>query len=85
MRTLVPNVLCQAADGRIVNTASGAGLVASAFIGSYNVSKYGVVALSECLSRELAQIGASIRVSMRKPRQSSTGGAVRGGPPMAQV
>lgn len=47
--------------GHIVSTASIAGLVSSASI-AYNVSKYGVVALSEGLRAELAPRGIGVSV-----------------------
>jgi NAD(P)-dependent dehydrogenase (short-subunit alcohol dehydrogenase family) len=51
----------QAGGGQIVNTASVAGLMS--FNGAaYNVSKYGVVALSEGLRQELAQRGIGVSV-----------------------
>ncbi|MEM7288634.1 MAG: SDR family NAD(P)-dependent oxidoreductase [Actinomycetota bacterium] len=43
----------EAGEGHIVNTASTAGLQSAAGIGPYNVAKFGVVALTETLSREL--------------------------------
>lgn len=50
-------------DGRIVNTASVAGLRAGIGLGAYSVSKYGVVALSEALALELAAEGSRIGVT----------------------
>src|SRR5271165_186745 len=48
--------------GHIVSTASIAGLVSSGFTIPYNVSKYGVVALSEGLRGDLAQRGIGVSV-----------------------
>jgi NAD(P)-dependent dehydrogenase (short-subunit alcohol dehydrogenase family) len=67
VRTFLPILLRQGTEGHIVNTASVAGLSSGAFMGSYCVSKYGVVALSEGLAKELAQIGAPIKVSVLCP------------------
>ena len=67
VRTFVPIMLGQGTEGHIVNTASLAGLITTAWMGSYFVSKHGVVALSEDLARELAQIGAPIKVSVLCP------------------
>jgi NAD(P)-dependent dehydrogenase (short-subunit alcohol dehydrogenase family) len=54
----------EAGEGHIVNTASSAGLQASPEIAPYNVAKFGVVALTETLQRELlsekSAIGASV-------------------------
>jgi NAD(P)-dependent dehydrogenase (short-subunit alcohol dehydrogenase family) len=52
-RTFVPMLKAQR-SGRIVNVASMAGLVHPPNMGSYNVVKSGVVALSETLLHELA-------------------------------
>lgn len=46
----------QAGEGHIVNTASTAGLQATGAIGPYNVAKFGVVALTETLRLELADV-----------------------------
>jgi NAD(P)-dependent dehydrogenase (short-subunit alcohol dehydrogenase family) len=67
VRTFVPIMLRQGTEGHVVNTASMAGLTTHAFMGSYHVSKHGVVALSEDLARELARIGAPISVSVLCP------------------
>jgi len=67
IRTFLPLMLAHGEDGHIVNTASVAGLVSGPFQIPYNVSKYGVVALSEGLHRELALIEARIKVSVLCP------------------
>ncbi len=67
IRTFLPSMLGHGEDGHIVNTASVAGLISGPFQIPYNVSKYGVVALSEGLHRELALIGSRIRVSVLCP------------------
>jgi NAD(P)-dependent dehydrogenase (short-subunit alcohol dehydrogenase family) len=67
VRAFVPIMLDQGTEGHIVNTASMSGLTTGAFMASYRVSKHGVVALSEELARELAQIGAPLKVSVLCP------------------
>lgn len=67
VRTFLPIMLAQDADGHIVNTASLAGLVSTAFNAIYTISKFGVVALSECLHHELALGGARVKVSVLCP------------------
>jgi short-subunit dehydrogenase len=67
VRTFVPIMLRQGTAGHIVNTASTGGLVTGPFLASYIVSKHGVVALSEVLSYELAQLGAPVKVSVLCP------------------
>jgi NAD(P)-dependent dehydrogenase (short-subunit alcohol dehydrogenase family) len=49
-------------SGHIVNVASAAGLIASPTLAPYNVSKAGVVALSESLSVELGADGIGVSV-----------------------
>jgi NAD(P)-dependent dehydrogenase (short-subunit alcohol dehydrogenase family) len=61
VRTFAPLLTAQG-EGHIVNTASVAGLQASAGIGPYNVAKFGVVALSETLRVELDGTGVGVSV-----------------------
>lgn len=67
IRTFVPIMLKQGTDCHIVNTASIAGLVTTTGVGAYAVSKHGVVALTETLSRELGQRNSNIKVSVLCP------------------
>ena len=67
IRTFVPIMLEQGTEGHIVNTASVAGLLVSGFKSSYDVSKFGVVALSESLYRELDALGSPVKVSVLCP------------------
>jgi len=67
VRTFVPILLEQKTEGHVVNTASMAGLVAGPGMAAYNVSKFGVVALSETLQLELRALGAPIGVSVLCP------------------
>jgi NAD(P)-dependent dehydrogenase (short-subunit alcohol dehydrogenase family) len=67
IRTFLPIMLAHGEAGHVVNTASVAGLVSGPFQIPYNVSKYGVVALSEGLHRELALVEARIKVSVLCP------------------
>lgn len=48
--------------GAILNVASAAGLISAPDLAPYNVTKAGVVALSETLSAELAEHGVSVTV-----------------------
>ncbi len=59
VRAFAPSMIDQG-EGHIVNTASEAGLVASPTLGSYHVSKYAVVGLSEALALELAGTGVGV-------------------------
>jgi NAD(P)-dependent dehydrogenase (short-subunit alcohol dehydrogenase family) len=61
-----------AGEGHIVNTASTAGLVASPHIAPYNIAKFGVVALSETVARELKLKRSPIGVSVLCPGAINT-------------
>jgi NAD(P)-dependent dehydrogenase (short-subunit alcohol dehydrogenase family) len=68
VRTFVPIMLKQGDEGHIVNTSSIAGLLANSGSAPYDVSKFGVVALSETLYHELAMASAGkIGVSVLCP------------------
>ncbi|MEZ4733825.1 MAG: SDR family NAD(P)-dependent oxidoreductase [Caldilineaceae bacterium] len=67
IRTFVPLMLAQGTACHIVNTASIAGLVSTPMLGVYNVTKHGVVTLSETLYQELQETGAQIKVSVLCP------------------
>jgi NAD(P)-dependent dehydrogenase (short-subunit alcohol dehydrogenase family) len=62
--TFVPRMLAAGEEGHVVNTASIGGLQVNAELqnGSYSMTKYGVVALSEALQLQLARsdIGVSV-------------------------
>ena len=67
VRAFVPRMLAGGQDGHIVNTASIAGLTTSPFMSVYNVTKHGVVALSESMYKEFQASGAPIGVSVVCP------------------
>jgi NAD(P)-dependent dehydrogenase (short-subunit alcohol dehydrogenase family) len=58
-------LLREAGEGGVINVASAAGFASAPSMGAYNVSKAGVVALSETLAAELA--GSGVRVSVLCP------------------
>ena len=60
-------------EGHIVNTASMAGLLNAPAMGVYNVSKHGVVALSESLYQDLSLVSEQIRCSVLCPYFVPTG------------
>jgi len=66
VRVFVPRLVEQG-EGHVVNTASIAGLTSAPMMGPYNVSKHGVVTLSETLASELALHGSSVKVSVLCP------------------
>src|SRR5262249_49453289 len=63
VRTFVPVMLRQGGEGHIVNTGSIAGLASGPLMSVYNVTKHGVVTLSETLQKDLALLGSAIKVS----------------------
>ncbi len=67
VRTFVPLMLERGEEGHVVNTASMAGLLSGPGMAAYNVSKFGVVTLSETLEIELRALNAQIRVSVLCP------------------
>lgn len=62
VEAFVPRMIQQNQGGHIVNTASFAGLVPNQGLGAYCVAKYGVVALSECMVRDLKPYGIGVSV-----------------------
>jgi NAD(P)-dependent dehydrogenase (short-subunit alcohol dehydrogenase family) len=68
IRAFVPRMLAHGGDGHVVNTASAAGLFTAPSFSGYCVSKAAVVALTESLAAEVAQIpGSKLRVSVLCP------------------
>jgi NAD(P)-dependent dehydrogenase (short-subunit alcohol dehydrogenase family) len=65
VRSFVPRMLAGGEQGHIVNTASMAGLLTGA--NPYNVSKHGVVCLTEGLRRDLREMGAALSASVVCP------------------
>jgi len=63
----LPIMLHQDVEGHIVNTASAAGLLSEPGMSAYNVSKHGVVTLSETLYHELEEIQSKVKVSVLCP------------------
>lgn len=72
-KTFLPAMIEHGEPAHIVNTASMAGLGSAAMMGAYNVSKYGVVALSETLSKEMQLGSARVGVSVLCPAFVRTG------------
>ncbi|HVM66420.1 MAG TPA: SDR family NAD(P)-dependent oxidoreductase, partial [Acidimicrobiales bacterium] len=68
VHSFVPRLLAQGQPAHIVNTSSLAGIVSGIpELGPYNVTKVGVVAISETLRVELAMAGAPVGVSVLCP------------------
>lgn len=67
LRIFIPRMLASDEVTHIVNTASVAGLIAEPALAAYNVSKFGVVALSESLHHDLSLRKSKIGVSVLCP------------------
>ncbi len=73
VQAFLPRMSAQGQPAHIVNTSSLAGLTSGLpSLGPYNVSKVGVVALSETLRMELAMAGSPVGVSVLCPRSTPT-------------
>jgi NAD(P)-dependent dehydrogenase (short-subunit alcohol dehydrogenase family) len=81
IRAFAPRLIAQPLESRIINTASAAGLVSTPGMAAYNVSKHGVVTLSETLRSDLAtaapQVGVSVLCPAWVPTNISTAGRNR--------
>jgi NAD(P)-dependent dehydrogenase (short-subunit alcohol dehydrogenase family) len=74
MRAFIPIMLEQDTECHIVNTTPVlGGLYALPYNGPYNVSKYGIVTLSETVSIELAAKKAKLKLSIFAPDYDETG------------
>ena len=66
VRVFLPLII-EAGGGHIVNTASMAGVTSPPMMGPYNVTKHGVVTLSETLYKEMQLLGHPVGVSVLCP------------------
>lgn len=62
----------EAGEGHVINTASTCGLQSTSNIGPYNVAKFGVVALTETLRKELDAYDAPVSASVLCPGAINT-------------
>src|SRR6266511_5837449 len=67
IRAFIPRMLEGGDEGYVVNTSSVAGLITGAYSAPYITSKFAVLALTECLARDLQAQGAPIGVSVLVP------------------
>ena len=72
VRAFTPHLIKQD-EGHIVNTASVAGLISPPGSGAYNVTKHGVVALTESLYHDLRERNSKVGVSVLCPAYVPTG------------
>lgn len=67
IRLLLPPLLASGEEGHVLSTASIAGLTSTPFMGPYTATKHAVVAVSECLAKELELVKAKVGVSVLCP------------------
>ena len=67
IRAFVPRMLEKGEEGHIIHTASVAGLVSQPAMAAYNVSKFGVVTLTEGLHHDLALRKTRLKASVLCP------------------
>jgi NAD(P)-dependent dehydrogenase (short-subunit alcohol dehydrogenase family) len=67
VHVFLPHLIANPDGGHIVNTSSQAGLESFANVGAYSVTKYGVMALSEVLAKEMAEDHPKVGVSVLVP------------------
>lgn len=72
VRSFVPRMRARGMAAHIVNTSSAAGLATIGGSAVYCASKHAVVAFSECLAKDLEQVGAPIGVSVLCPSLVAT-------------
>jgi NAD(P)-dependent dehydrogenase (short-subunit alcohol dehydrogenase family) len=67
IRHLLPALVESGEEGHVINTASMAGLTSTPFMGPYTATKHAVVAMSECLAKELELTKSKVKVSVLCP------------------
>jgi NAD(P)-dependent dehydrogenase (short-subunit alcohol dehydrogenase family) len=67
VHAFLPILKANEEGGHIVNTSSMAGLVGMPGLGSYTVTKYGVLGLTEVLAAELAEDGSKVGATVLCP------------------
>ena len=73
MRSFLPRMVKQQGPATIINTASAAGLTSPSGLAPYNVTKQGVVALTETVERELREDDIThVRVAVLCPELVAT-------------
>jgi NAD(P)-dependent dehydrogenase (short-subunit alcohol dehydrogenase family) len=72
VKAFLPYLLENPNGGHVMNVSSAGGLVTGPMLGTYSVTKSGVIALSEALSLELNAAGANVGVTVLCPGQVRT-------------
>ena len=73
VRAFVPRMLEGGQVGRIVNTASMAGLLSGPYLGPYTASKHAIVGLSETMQHEFEALGCMLAASALCPGEVRSG------------
>ena len=71
VNTFLPIMLEQKEESHIVNTSSGSGF--NPGNGAYDITKFGINALSECMRNELKEMNSHVSVSVLVPGIVDTG------------
>jgi NAD(P)-dependent dehydrogenase (short-subunit alcohol dehydrogenase family) len=82
IRSFVPLLMDNADGGHVVNVASLAAVTSVPGIAPYNVSKHGLLALSETLQADLRAAGSSVGVTVVMPGRVATGIGLPSGEPV---
>jgi NAD(P)-dependent dehydrogenase (short-subunit alcohol dehydrogenase family) len=85
VHSFVPLLLENPDGGHVVNVASMAAVVPWPGIAPYNVSKHGVLALSETLLGDLRAAGSTVGVSVVMPGRVATGIGLPSGAPAPEM
>ena len=85
VRSFVPLLLENPDGGHVVNVASLAAVTPVPGIAPYNVSKHGVLALSETLQADLRSIGSQVGVTIVMPGRVATALGLPSGAPAADL
>ena len=67
IRLLLPALVESGEEGHVISTASMAGLTSTPYLGPYTATKHAVVAISECLAKELEIAKSKVGVSVLCP------------------
>ncbi|MGA9278159.1 SDR family NAD(P)-dependent oxidoreductase [Ilumatobacter sp.] len=86
-KVFLPAMIEHGEGAHVINTASMAGHASAPMMGAYNVSKYGVVALSETLVKEMQMTQSGVGVSVLCPAfvQTAIGSSRRNMPDEARA
>jgi len=85
IRSFVPLLTENPDGGHVVNVASLASVSPVPGIAPYNVSKFGLLALSETLQADLREAGSTVGVTVVMPGRVATGIGLPSGAPVPEI